>query len=45
MDVNGCWSLDSVLRDVQQPNTYSSKMYCLFTKVKRVVQRREIIVA
>jgi len=45
MDVNGCWSLDPVLRDVQQPITYSSKMNCLFTKVKRVVKCREIIVA
>jgi len=29
IDVDGCWSLDPVLHDVQQPSTYSSKMYCL----------------
>jgi hypothetical protein len=44
MDVKG-WSLDPALRDVQQLITYSSKMYSLFAKVKRVVQCREIFVS
>jgi hypothetical protein len=33
------------VRDVQPPSTYSSKMYCLFMKVKWEMQYRETTVA